>query len=242
MRKYTLLVLFCLLTLSTKTLHAQHEELEGEVEHGEADMFVHPFFAHMGLPDVPNEVSLRISVYQTREDKNTERDLAIHIEAGLLKNLGLHIRTDGIQHAQHSEVMLQYAIIADDELHNGISIFGQVSIPTGAGEEDSYEGLFGVSARLTLPDIVVWDGNVHYDPKEKIAEYEISFVIRGNNRYYPILEIRGHINGKNVEAYILPGLKFRIGEHRAFGVGIQTAISEHRDYDIQALFTYDVSF
>ena len=242
MRKYTLLVLFCLLTLSTKTLHAQHEELEGEIEHGEGDMFVHPFLAHMGLPDVPNEVSLRISVYQTRENENTERDLAIHIEAGLLKNLGLHIRTDGIQHAQHSEVMLQYAIIADDELHNGISIFGQVSIPTGAVEEDDYKGLFGMSARLTLPDIVVWDGNVHYDPKEKMAEYESSFVIRGNNRYYPILEIRGHINGKNVEAYILPGLKFKIGEHRAFGVGIQTAISEHRDYDIQALFTYDVSF
>lgn len=238
MKKFLLLFLFCLLSLSTKNLNAQHIEIE--IEHGEDDMFVHPFLAHMGLPDEPNEVSLRISGYRTRYEEEKEGDIAIHIEAGLLRKLGLHIRTDGILHAEHSEVMLQYAILTNEELNKGISIFGQVSIPTG--EEHNYEGLFGVSARLTIPGLVVWDGNVHYNPNEKMAEYESAFVIRANKKYYPILEIRGHINDEGIESYILPALKFKIGEHRAFGVGIQTPITENHDYDIQALITYDVAF
>ena len=64
---------------------------------GMDDMFVHPFLTHMALPDRPDEMSLRLTPYQQRQDSIVERDLALHIEAGLLPGLGIHIRSDGIK-------------------------------------------------------------------------------------------------------------------------------------------------
>jgi hypothetical protein len=229
------------MAITFTNLHAQHDVEEEHAEEAAEEMFVHPFLAHMGLPDHPGEVSLRLTAYKTRYEQTSETDLAVHIEAGLLRRLGLHVRTDGILHSDYAEVMLQYALLADRELRNGLSIFGQISIATGPVEEHEYKGLVGASFRLSLPRIVVWDGNVHYDPTEEMAEYENAFVFRANDKFYPILEVRGHIS-EEIEVYLLPAIKFRIGGHSALGVGIQTAVSEHRDYDLRALITFDVAF
>jgi hypothetical protein len=56
-----------------------------------------------------------------------------------------------------------------------------------------------------------------------------------------MLEFRGHV-GHEFEGYLLPAIKFRIKEHHAIGVGYQFAVTEHRDYDSQALLTYDFAF
>jgi len=56
------------------------------------DKFVHPFLAHMALPDRTNEVSLRISPYQRRLGAVTVSDIAFHVEAGLVRDVGLHVR------------------------------------------------------------------------------------------------------------------------------------------------------
>jgi len=218
--------------------HAQHTLHENDAE----DIFVHPFLTHMGLPDEPDEVSLRITGFTTGHETEIETDLAVHIEATLLKNVGLHIRSDGIQHEDYSEVMLQYAVLRDKEMHNGISLFGQLSIPTGPVGNGTYKGLFGASGRFTISGITVVDGNIHYDPGDKMAEYESAFVFRASDKFYPIVEIRGHIGGHETEVYLLPAIKFKTGEHSAFGVGIQVALSRHREYDSQALFTYDITF
>lgn len=237
-----LVVLLCtFMAIPFTNLYAQHDLEEGHSGDLAEEMSAHPFLAHMGLPDHPREVSLRLTAYKTRYEQTSETDLAVHIEAGLPRKLGLHIRTDGILHSDYAEVMLQYALLADRELRNGFSIFGQISIATSPVEDHEYKGLFGASFRLSLPRIVVWDGNVHYDPTEEMAEYENAFVFRVNDKYYPILEVRGHIS-EEVEVYLLPAIKFRIGRHSAFGVGIQTAVSEHRDYDLRTLITFDVSF
>ena len=58
---------------------------------GMEDMFVHPFLTHMALPDKPGEMSLRITPFQQRTDSMVNRDLSLHIEAGLLPGLGIHI-------------------------------------------------------------------------------------------------------------------------------------------------------
>ena len=105
----------------------------------------------------------------------------------------MHIRTEGIRHVEYTEVMLQYALLVDHEIENGISIFAQLNLPTGPVEEDKYKGLFGISGRLTLPDVLTWDGNVHFDLDEDMVEHENSVVFRANDKFYPILEIRGHI-------------------------------------------------
>ncbi len=88
------------------------------------------------------------------------------------RNLGLHVRAEGIRHDEYSEVMLQYAILGGHKMENGIGVFAQLNLPTGAVETDKYKGLFGVSGRVTVQDILTWDGNIHYDPDEEMLEHE----------------------------------------------------------------------
>ncbi|MEO7461631.1 MAG: hypothetical protein ABIT96_02815 [Ferruginibacter sp.] len=207
------------------------------------DMFVHPFLTHMALPDPPGEMSLRTTAFQQRTDSTVEQDLAIHIEAGLLRNLGLHIRSDGIKTSPYSEVMLMYSFLHDASYSNGLSVFGQISIPTGPGvESNALKYLFGLSGRLTAQKIMVIDANIHFNLADKMAEYESSFIFKASKMIYPELELRGEITEHETSLYSLLGLKFRIADEMAIGAGIQTAVSRAREYDTQALLTFGIAF
>lgn len=226
--------LFIILSLSAA---AQDKESSGM-----ADMFVHPFLAHMALPDKPGEVSLRVTPFQDRIGSNVERDLALHIEAGILPNLGLHIRSDGIKNSPYSEVMLMYSFLHDASLSNGMSVFGQISLPTGPANSGALKYLFGVSGRVTIPKIMVMDANTHINLADNMAEYESSFVFKASKLLYPEVELRGEITEQATSLYSLLGIKFRIADDTAFGVGIQTPITNEREYDTEALFTLGMAF
>lgn len=206
------------------------------------DMFVHPFLAHMSLPDLVGEVSVRATGYQTRIDGMTQSDFAIHFETALFKRLGLHIRADGIKYDAFSEIMLQYALLTDKGSHNGVAIIGELEMPTGRVKSEQFQGVIGASARLTARNIMVWDGSIHYNMKEKMTEFENAFVFRASEILYPILEFRGETGNEMTAAYLMPAIKFRINDNSAIGVGYQTAILDERDYDTQALLTYDFMF
>ncbi len=231
---------FTALLLAATALNVSGQDEENG---GMADMFVHPFLAHMALPDRPGEVSMRVTPFQQRVDSLADRDIALHLEAGLLPNLGLHVRTDGIKSSGYSEVMLMYSPLHDASLRNGLSIFGQISIPTGPGPgSNELKYLFGVSGRLTVPDIMVMDANTHINLADKMAEYEGSFIFRASEMLYPELELRGEITQDGTSLYSLLGLKFRIADETALGVGVQVPVTEEREYDTQALFTLGVAF
>jgi hypothetical protein len=233
--------IFCTVVLLTGMVMAAAGQ-EGEDE-GMADMFVHPFLAHMALPDRPGEMSLRLTPFQQRVDSLAERDMALHIEAGILPNLGVHVRSDGIKSSSYSEVMLMYSPLHDASLHNGLSVFGQVSIPTGPGPaSNALKYLFGVSGRMTIPNIMVMDANTHVNLADKMAEYEGSFIFRASRMLYPELELRGEITGEGTSLYSLLGLKFRIADETALGVGYQVPFTSVREYDTQALFTLGMAF
>lgn len=209
---------------------------------GMDDMFVHPFLAHMSLPDKPGEMSLRITPFQERLGMDVEQNLGVHLEAGLLPNLGIHIRSDGIKNSPYSEVMLMYSFLHDASRNNGISVFGQVSIPTGPVESNALKYLFGLSGRVTIPRIMVMDANMHVNLADKMAEYESSFIFKASEMLYPELELRGEITEEATSLYSLIGLKFRIADETAIGIGIQTPITKEREYDTQALFTLGMAF
>ena len=207
------------------------------------DMFVHPFLTHMALPDPPGSMSLRLTAFQQRTDSTVGQDMAIHIEAGLLPNLGIHIRSDGIKTSPYSEVMLMYSFLHDASYSNGLSVFGQISIPTGPGvKSNGLKYLFGFSGRLTAPKIMVIDANMHINLADKMAEYESSFIFKASKMLYPEMELRGVITEHSTSLYSLIGLKFRIASEMAIGVGIQTAVTTVREYDTQALLTYGIAF
>jgi len=209
---------------------------------GMGDMFVHPFLSHMALPDKPNEMSLRVTPFQQREGSLVERDLSLHIEAGLLPGLGIHIRSDGIKTSPYSEIMLMYSPLHDASLNNGLSVFGQISIPTGPAETNALKYLFGFSARLTIPKFMVMDANMHVNLADKIAEYESSFIFKVSQMLYPELELRGEITQDGTSLYSLAGLKFRLADEIAVGVGVQFPLTNEREYDTQALFTLGMAF
>jgi hypothetical protein len=206
------------------------------------DMFVHPFLTHMALSDKPGEVSLRFTPFQQRQDSVISNDLAIHIEAGLLPDLGIHIRSDGIKTSPYSEIMLMYSFMHDESLTQGLSVFGQVSIPTGSVRSNALKYLFGISARLTISKIMVMDANMHVNLADKMAEYESSFVFKASQVFYPEFELRGEITGEATSLYSLAGLKFRIADEIALGIGIQVPLSKEREYDTQALLTLGMAF
>ena len=207
------------------------------------DMFVHPFLTHMALPDPPGTMSVRITAFQQRTDSTVGQDIALHFEAGLLPNLGLHIRSDGIKTSPYSEVMLMYSFLHDATYSKGLSVFGQISIPTGPGvKSNALKYLFGLSGRLTAPKIMVIDADMHINLADKMAEYEGSFVFKASKMLYPELEFRGEITENETSLYSLIGLKFRIADEMAIGVGIQTAVTTAREYDTQALLTLGIAF
>ncbi|MBE0551017.1 MAG: hypothetical protein IH619_01375 [Ignavibacterium sp.] len=209
---------------------------------GMQDMFVHPFFAHMALADAPGTVSFRFTGLQFREGTNLSNDFAYHIEAGLVPNLGIHLRSDGVKHESYSEMMLMYNLFTTKNENFGISVFGQVSIPTGSVESNTYKGLFGIGIKQALPPVVVFNGDIHYNPKDKMSEYEASFVFRASKLFYPIIEGGGEITSDFTSFYLMPGIKFRIQENQTIGLGFKGAITKEREYDILTVLQYGIEF
>lgn len=232
-------ILGCLIFLIGTTFPVTGQETE---KGGMGDMFVHPFLTHMALPDKPGEMSLRLTPFQQRLGSDVVQDLVVHMEAGLLPNLGIHIRSDGIKTSPYSEVMLMYSFLHDATYNNGLSVFGQISIPTGPVKSNALKYLFGLSGRLTIPKIMVMDANMHINLADKMAEYESSFVFKASKMLYPELEFRGEITQNATSLYSLMGLKFRIANETAIGIGIQTPISKEREYDTMALLSLGVAF
>jgi hypothetical protein len=134
----------------------------------------------MALPDKPGEVSFRFTGIQRRVGENISNDLGLHIEAGLLPGLGLHLRTDGIKNEEFSEAMFMYQVFTTKNENFGVSIFGQVSVLTGPVETNTYKGLFGLGIKEALPPVVVFNGDIHYDPKDNMAEYVGSFLFKAS--------------------------------------------------------------
>lgn len=206
------------------------------------DFFVHPFLSHMALADSPGEVSFRLNGMQVRNAENLTTDFGYHIEAGIVKNLGIHLRSDGIKTNQFSEIMLMYNVLTDKSGDNGVSVFGQLSIPTGSIQANTYKKFLGIGARTTLYPLLVFNGDVHYNFKDKTAEYEGSLVFKATDLIFPILEARGELTEENTSLYLLPAINFRIQKNQTIGLGFQIAVSEVREYDVQSLIQYGIEF
>lgn len=177
-----------------------------------------------------------------REGINLSNDFAYHIEAGLAPNFGIQLRRDGVKREGYSEIMLMYNAFTTENKNFGISLFGQVSIPTGSVESNTYKGLFGFGIKQALPPIVVFDGDMHYDPKDNMAEYEASFVFRASQLFYPIIEGGCEITSDFTSFYLMPGIKFRIQENQTIGLGFKGAVTKEREYDVLSVLQYGIEF
>ncbi len=203
---------------------------------------VHPFLAHMGMPDGPGEVSVRMMSIEERNAGIASGTYGFHIEAGIVDRLGLHLRNDAIRTHTATEMMLQYAVFRSDDGQSGISVIGEVEFPTGSTGDNRTQGLYGISfAYLRIPIFAV-NSVIHYNPVEKMVEWEISFVGRLTKNIFPVLEFSGENTQDMTTSNALFAWKFKIPNDNAIGVGYRQPLTKEREFESQLLLQAEFGF
>jgi hypothetical protein len=171
-------------------------------------------------------------------------DFAFHLEAGLFSRLGLHVRNDDIKQDPRTDIMLMYTFIENRAGDSGLSVFGALEVPSGAIPmgEDKVVGAFGVSGRKVFGDVAILDADVHYMPQMKMAEYEISLMLKASTGFFPVIEAGGETMEGATSLYVLPGLKFKLAKGKFLGVGTQIGLTSMRDFDTRVLLQLDMDW
>jgi hypothetical protein len=209
----------------------RHMEFDGH--NGE----FHPFLVHMGMPDEPGEVNLRITGFGQRLDSDADSGIGAHLEAGLWERVGLHIRNDDIKE-DGTEVMLQFAIFSNDE-NEGISLTAENQFPGSTGE-----AVTKFKAGLTATKLL-WGHplhiSFHYEPTDMESEIAASLILKANERLALVVEYSAHSNRENA-SYLLEGIKFKASRFMGIGIAFQAPLSEGKDFDNRTLAQVSMSF
>ncbi len=220
---------------------AMENEKRMEMAHG----FPHPFFNHMGIPDMVGMVSARVTGYrQGKDGEESSGDSGFHLEAGIYPRLGLHIRNNEIKQSPRTDVMLMYSVYQDEKGESGISIFGGALIPSGTipkGQDDAI-GAFGISGRKAVGEIAIFDGNIHYMPEMEMTEIGLSGIYKSSASLFPILEMEGKLTEDATMIYLLPALKFKLKPELFLGVGSQIPLTSDKEFDSRALIQIDAAW
>jgi hypothetical protein len=207
---------------------------------GEMDM-VHPFFTHMGMPDPVGHYVLRLSGVAAREEVRTRGDFGFHLETGLSKRIGLHIRNDRVVNNAHTEIMLQYAAIRSRDGMSGFSPFAELEIPTHEDERHFY-GLVGFSTTWST-HIFELNQSVEYSPEEGALEGSLSMVDNVGQRLFPVIEfIFAASKSATPQNSMIGGLKYRINGYTVFGVGYQAPVTKTKEFTHQVLLQADLEW
>lgn len=212
----------------------------------------HPFLSHMGIPDGPGEVSVRVSPIRRASGAEQGSDLALHVEAGIVPRLGLHLRNDAVTGAaamepgHGTELMVMFAVAQDEAMTRGVSVFGELSAPTVPGDEPVTYGV-GIGGRWMGGTRVLLDGIVHVEPEEGFAgvgmAYTASAVVRVAGKVFVLVEDNGELSAMETSNYLTPSVKVGLGDSGGtVGFGLSVPLMEERAYDRQLLFQLDWAF
>lgn len=191
----------------------------------------HPFLVHMGMPDEPGEISLRVTGFQQRLSGVNTNGYGAHLETGLWDRVGLHIRNDDIQRAG-TEIMLQFAAIRSEDKKEGFSFIVENEMPGITGETNTKFKIGFSGAKLFWGNPLNF--TYHYGPGDKESEIESSFIAIVNERLSLVFEYSGHSNQEKT-SYILEGIKIRMLSFMSMGIGFQSPISTDRAFDSRTL-------
>jgi hypothetical protein len=177
---------------------------EGEVPH--------PFLTHMGVPEGVGVYALRVWGLTTRADGKSEGDFGFHLETGLTKTIGLHIRNDAVRSNSYTEAMFQFAAITSENGMSGFAPIIEFEFPTHSGAGRRIGSLIGFTTTLANPR-VSFNQVLHYNPREDAVEGSAALVARVAKGVFPVVELLGE-GGKGSTAALglLAGLKIRVRE------------------------------
>ena len=199
----------------------------------------HPFFTHMGIPEDVGMYSLRLSALSTQIDGKSNADFGLHLETGLSKFVGLHIRNDRVLYNAHTEIMFQFAAIRSKNGMNGFSPIIEFEIPTHKGAK-YFNTLVGFSTTLSNSHIA-FNQVLHYSPREDMYEGSAALVYKISKIIFLVAEIQGEkMPDEKAITSLLIGAKVRINKNLLLGIGYQQTITANKDFSSQYIFQPDM--
>lgn len=214
---------------------------EPEKKGGMEDEVAHGFFTHEGLPDAVGTFSLRSAGLVTRADGATKGDFAFHLETGLTKNIGLHIRNDRFLNNTHTEAMFQFAALTSKNGKSGFAPIIEFEFPTRSGAS-GINTLVGFTTKIANPR-AAFNSVIHYNPKEGMTDSSASFVVKVASRYYPVMEVLAEAgSGQRPIVNLLMGLKVRVSESTLLGFAFVLPATDNKEFSSQLVFQPDVEW
>lgn len=213
-----------------KKMYEPMSDMEEEV--------AHPIFTHMGIPEAVGMYSLRLSTHLTQIDGNSTGDFGFHLETGLSKFIGLHVRNDRFLTNDHTEIMFQFAAIRSKNGMSGFSPIIEFEVPTHKGVR-SIETLVGFSTTLSNSHIA-FNQVFHYSPREDMVEGSAALVYKVSKRMFLITEIQGEkMPNEQAIMNFLFGVKVRINNNLLLALGFQVPVTTNKDFTSQYIFQPD---
>jgi hypothetical protein len=209
---------------------------------GENVEVAHPFFSHMGMPEGVGVHSLRLGALVTRTEGSKDGDFAFHLETGLTKFIGVHLRNNGIMNEQHTELMFQFAAVRNEDGMSGFAPIIEFEFPTHSGGDQHINTLVGFSTALANSN-AAFNQMVHFDPRTEAVEGSAAFVLKLGSRLFPVVEISGEgMPRERPIINLLGGMKVRVNESLLLGIGIQAPITGRKDFSWQFVFQPDIEW
>jgi hypothetical protein len=200
-----------------------------------------PFFSHMGMPEAVGTYSMRFSALSSQIDGKSVADFAFHIEIGLSKIVGLHIRNDRFLANPASEIMFQFLVLKSKDGMSGFAPIIEFEIPTHTGEK-RINTLVGFTSTLANSR-VAFDQILHYNPREDMVDGSFALIYKLSKKLFFVTELLGEkARGETTALNLLGGLKFKISELLTIGFGYQHSIAGSMGYNSQYIFQPGLEF
>ena len=202
----------------------------------------HPFFTHMGLPEGAGVFNLRTLGLATRADGRTDGDFAFHLETGLTRLIGLHIRNDRFLDRPRTEAMFQFAAFVSKDGMSGFAPLIEFEVPTRSGVGSRVHTLVGFTSTIGGRR-AVFNQVLHYNPREDGVDASAALVLQLSPRVFPVVEVLGEgARGAQTVVNLLVGLKVRLREWVHLGLAVQFPLTSAKDFSWQGAFGPDVEW
>lgn len=202
----------------------------------------HPFFTHMGLPEGVGVFNLRTLGLATRAEGQTKADFAFHLEAGLTRRIGLHIRNDRFRENPRSEAMFQFTALVSKDGMKGFAPIIEFEIPTKSGAGGRIETLVGFTSTLGGRN-AVFNQVLHYNPREDAVDASAALVLKLGSRVFPVVEVLGEgASGAPTMVNVLGGFKVRVREWLHLGFAVQFPLTTAKGFSWQGAFGPDLEW
>ena len=209
---------------------------------GEVMEIAHPFFTHMGMPEGLGTLNLRLAGLVIRDKGKTDEDFAFHLETGLTKFVGLHIRNDRFLDEPRTELTFQFIGIKSGDGMSGLSPYIELELPTKSGYGKRIYTLVGFSTSLSGKR-VSFNQAVEYEPEVNKVEGSIAFVLKLGKIFFPVFEVSGERAYKVDRIFnVLGGLKVRINNNILLGLAVQAPVTKNKEFSSETIFQTDIGW